>query len=63
MSKYKKWSRNEREFIAQNIGMKDQQIADRISELTGEKVSSDMIRQQRRRMRLIKSRGRHKETG
>ena len=38
----------------------DKEIAIRMGEISGEKITSDMIRQQRRKMQVIKKKGRPK---
>ena len=62
MANYKRWSNAEKEFIRKNCGTcSDKQIAIRMGEISGEKITSDMIRQQRRKMQVIKKKGRPKK--
>ena len=59
MANYKRWSNAEKDFIRENCGThSDKEIAKRMGEISGEKITSDMIRQQRRKMREIKKKGR-----
>ena len=62
MANYKRWSNAEKDFIRDNCGTQsDKEIAIRMGEISGEKITSDMIRQQRRKMRVIKKKGRPKK--
>ncbi len=62
MANNKRWSNAEKEFIRDNCGTySDKQIAVRMGEISGEKITSDMIRQQRRKMQVIKKKGRPKK--
>ena len=59
MANYKKWSSAEIAFIRENAsGMSDKNIALRMSELSGEKITASMVRQQRRKIKVVKSIGR-----
>ena len=59
MANYKKWSAAERGFIRDNAEtMTDREIAARMSKISGENVTSDMVRQQRRKENVKKNRGR-----
>lgn len=61
MSKtYKKWTKEEMEFIANNsINMKDEEIAAYLNKIDGSRVISvGMIRRQRRKLAITKPRGR-----
>lgn len=61
MSKtYKKWSKEEMEFIANNASsMKDDEIAQYLNKIDGSRVISvGMIRRQRRKLSIKKPRGR-----
>jgi hypothetical protein len=59
MANYKKWSNAEKEYIKENCGdFSDKKIASEMSRISGENITSDMIRQQRRKMRVIKKKGR-----
>lgn len=64
MANYKKWSAAERGFIKDNAEtMTDREIAARMSKISGENVTSDMVRQQRRKENVKKSRGRPRKKG
>lgn len=57
--KYKKWSNHELLFIRHHYEtIPDKIIAQNLSEMTGEKITSDMVRRQRRNMNIEKSKGR-----
>lgn len=61
MSKtYKKWTKEEMEFIANNsVNMKDEEIAAYLNKIDGSRVISvGMIRRQRRKLSISKPRGR-----
>lgn len=61
MSKtYKKWTKEEMEFIANNSkGMKDEEIAAYLNRLDGTRqVTVGMVRRQRRKLAIVKPRGR-----
>jgi hypothetical protein len=56
---YKKWSSEELCFIAENCNkMKDKELAKLLSEKSGNKVTVDMLRRQRRKLQIRKKRGR-----
>ena len=62
MANYKKWSVAEKEFIRDNCEeLSDKKIASKMCEISGERITSDMIRQQRRKMQVIKKKGRPKK--
>jgi len=61
MSKtYKKWTKEEMEFIANNsTTMKDEEIAAYLNKIDGSRsISVGMIRRQRRKLAIVKPRGR-----
>jgi len=59
MANYKRWSSAEKNFIRDNCGtLSDKKIAAKMCEISGERITSDMIRQQRRKMQVIKKKGR-----
>ena len=59
MANYKKWSNEEMEFIKNNHGVvRDEELAVKLSQMTGQNVTTAMIRRQRRKLSLKKSRGR-----
>lgn len=55
---YKKWTQAEIEFIVQNSGMKDEEMAVKLSSMTGQSISQSMVRRQRRKSGVKKQRGR-----
>ena len=56
---YKKWSSEDLCFIAENCNkMKDKELAILLSERNGCKVTVDMLRRQRRKLKIRKKRGR-----
>jgi hypothetical protein len=59
MANYKKWLQNELDFIKNNQElMNDETLAAKLSEMTGQSVTKSMIRRQRRKLSIKKSRGR-----
>lgn len=59
MKKYKKWSKEELCCISENcFKMKDQELAALLSEKTGNDITVDMLRRQRRNLKVRKKRGR-----
>jgi len=59
MSVYKKWSQNEIEYIRNNhVSVPDEQLAVKLSQISGQKISTAMVRRQRRKLLLSKPRGR-----
>ncbi len=59
MSTYKKWSNSEIEYIRSNHNtVCDQELAVKLSQITGDNISTSMIRRQRRKLKLVKPRGR-----
>lgn len=63
MANYKKWSNVEAEFIQKNHGILcDETLASKLSDMTGEKITTAMIRRQRRKLALKKPRGRPAKT-
>lgn len=64
MANYKKWSSEEMEFIKNHHGLiRDEELATKLSQMTGQNVTTAMIRRQRRKLSLKKSRGRPKKAG
>lgn len=62
MANYKKWSNAELDFIQNNHGILcDEALASKLSQMTGQNVSTAMVRRQRRKLSLKKSRGRPKK--
>jgi hypothetical protein len=59
MANYKRWTDAEREYIrANHKTMCDEELAKVLKQMTGEDVSTSMVRRQRRHMCLKKERGR-----
>tara|TARA_R110002074_G_scaffold339676_6_gene510168 strand:+ start:873 stop:1076 length:204 start_codon:yes stop_codon:yes gene_type:complete len=62
MANYKRWSNAEKDYIRNNCETySDKEIAKKMGEIGGENITSDMIRQQRRKMQVIKKKGRPKK--
>lgn len=59
MATYKKWNDTELAFIRDNITLlSDAELANKLSQVTGQNISYGMIRRQRRKLGIQKSRGR-----
>jgi hypothetical protein len=59
MNSYKKWTDAELGFIKDNINvLNDHELANKLSTMTGENITYGMIRRQRRKLGIIKKRGR-----
>jgi hypothetical protein len=62
MATYKKWSDAELGFVRDNISiLSDEELANKLSGMTGENITTGMVRRQRRKMNIVKSRGRRKK--
>lgn len=62
MANYKKWSDAEKSFIKDNVNnYSDNELAAKLSQMTGENISTAMIRRQRRKFGVAKPRGRRKK--
>jgi hypothetical protein len=62
MGTYKKWSDAETGFVRENIsGMSDGELANKLSSMTGENITYGMVRRQRRKLKIVKPRGRPKK--
>lgn len=62
MATYKRWSEAELQFIRSNISnFSDEELAKKLSEMTGENVTYGMVRRQRRKIGVSKPRGRRKK--
>lgn len=62
MATYKKWNDAELEYIKNNLtAFSDQELSAKLSEMTGETISTSMIRRQRRKLGVNKPRGRRKK--
>ncbi len=63
MRNYKRWTSNEMSYIKDNyIISSDEKIASELSKITGENITTAMIRRQRRKLKIAKNRGRPKKT-
>jgi hypothetical protein len=58
---YKKWAPNDIQYVLDNQSMLDKEIAAKLTELTGQNITPNMVRRQRRKMGIVKSRGRRKK--
>lgn len=59
MATYKKWSNTETDFIQSNHNVLcDEVLAQKLSQITGENITTAMVRRQRRKLALKKPRGR-----
>lgn len=59
MANYKKWLQSELDFIANNQSLlNDEALAAKLSEMTGQNITKSMVRRQRRKLSIKKSRGR-----
>jgi hypothetical protein len=59
MATYKKWNQSELQFINDNISTSsDHEIASKLSQITGSNITYGMIRRQRRKLGVVKQRGR-----
>lgn len=62
MATYKKWTDAEVQFIKDNISISsDQELASKLSSMTGENITYGMVRRQRRKLGVAKQRGRKKK--
>lgn len=62
MATYKRWNDAELQFIRDNIGsFSDSELAQKLSSMTSENVTTSMIRRQRRKLSISKPRGRRKK--
>lgn len=63
MGTYKKWSEPELQYIKDNLtSFSDLELANKLSEMTGETVTYGMVRRQRRKIGVVKPRGRRKKS-
>lgn len=59
MANYKKWTHSEIDFIKDNYTlMNDEGLAAKLSQMTGQNITTAMIRRQRRKLSINKPRGR-----
>lgn len=62
MATYKKWSDAELGFVRDNINvLSDCELANKLSTMTGENITTGMVRRQRRKLGIVKARGRRKK--
>lgn len=62
MGSYKKWSDGELGFVRDNISLlSDQELANKLKDMTGENITTGMVRRQRRKLGIVKARGRRKK--
>lgn len=62
MANYKKWTPSELDYIQNNHTLLcDESLAASLSKMTGQNISTAMVRRQRRKLALKKSRGRPKK--
>lgn len=63
MATYKRWNDAELQYIKDNLAsFSDNELANKLSEMTGETVTTGMIRRQRRKIGISKPRGRRKKS-
>jgi hypothetical protein len=63
MATYKRWNEAELQFIRDNIAsFSDGELAQKLSSMTSETVTTSMIRRQRRKLNISKPRGRRKKS-
>lgn len=63
MGTYKRWSDAELQYIKDNLThFSDNELANKLSTMTGESVTTGMIRRQRRKLGINKRRGRRKKS-
>jgi hypothetical protein len=59
MANYKKWTEAELNFLATNhVLLNDSELANKLSQMSGENVTTAMVRRQRRKLSIRKQRGR-----
>jgi len=62
MANYKKWTNSEIDYIQNNHNLLcDEALAAKLSQMTGQNITTAMVRRQRRKLSLKKSRGRPKK--
>ena len=63
MANYKKWAPSELDYIQNNHNVLcDESLAASLSKITGQNISTAMVRRKRRKLSLKKSRGRPRKT-
>lgn len=62
MASYKKWTDAELQYIRSNLAIfSDEELASKLCEMTGENITYGMVRRQRRKLGVVKLRGRRKK--
>lgn len=62
MATYKKWNDAELQYIKDNlVSFSDQELSAKLSSMTGETITTSMVRRQRRKLGVNKPRGRRKK--
>jgi len=62
MATYKKWTAEEVEFIKNNYNIiSDTELAVKLTEMLNQQITTSMIRRQRRKLEIVKPRGRPKK--
>ena len=62
MANYKKWTNSEIDYIQNNHNILcDEALAAKLSQMTGQSITTAMVRRQRRKLSLKKNRGRPKK--
>jgi hypothetical protein len=62
MATYKKWTVEEIDFIKNNYNViSDMELAVKLTEMLNQQITTSMIRRQRRKLEIIKPRGRPKK--
>lgn len=64
MATYKKWTSSEIDYVKNNHNLLcDEALAAKLSQMTGQNISTAMVRRQRRKLELKKPRGRPRKSG
>jgi hypothetical protein len=59
MANYKKWTEAELNFLSSNhVLLNDAELAGKLSQISGENITTAMVRRQRRKLSIKKQRGR-----
>lgn len=59
MSNYKRWLPSEMDYIANNcLLLPDEILAMKLSQMTGQNITTSMVRRQRRKLKISKPKGR-----
>lgn len=61
--KYKKWTQSDLDFITNNQNvLSDRELAVKLSQIQSENITVDMIRRQRRKLKIKKQQGRRSKS-